>query len=290
PAAEKFLRLQYRIPGENTYGKGWDDIYIITFWIIAFTFLRAAVMKYVFLPLATTLRISGASKRTRFLEQAWQFVYFSFSWTLGMYIMYNSPYWFDARHFWIGYPHVNIPYLTKWYYLATTGYWLQQCFVLAVEKPRKDIVVMVIHHAITCSLLLSSYFTNFTRIGNAVLCMMDFSDIWLAFAKVQRYTGLEKVCNITFGFFVVSWLYSRHYIYAHIVYSIWADPDIYHVVDWNPEKGHYFNRTAQAFFLTLFALLQTLALLWLKSIIGIVVKVLSGNNAEDVRSDSEDGK
>ncbi|KAK9761629.1 Sphingosine N-acyltransferase lag1, variant 2, partial [Basidiobolus ranarum] len=180
PLAEKFLRLQYRNPGESSYGKGWDDVYIIAFWVILFTFLRAAVMQYIFLPLTRILKIRSASKRTRFLEQAWQFVYFSISWTLGMYIMYHSPYWFDASHFWIDYPHVNTSYLTKWYYLATTGYWIQQFFDLGVEKPRKDQVIMGIHHFITCSLLLSSYFTNFTRIGNAVLCMMDFSDIWLS--------------------------------------------------------------------------------------------------------------
>ncbi|ORX92973.1 longevity assurance proteins LAG1/LAC1 [Basidiobolus meristosporus CBS 931.73] len=290
PIAAKFLRLQYRIPGKNTYGKGLDDAYTVAFWVVMFTFLRAAVMKYVFLPLTTVLKITGSSRRTRFLEQAWQLTYFACSWTLGMYIMYNSAYWFNPRYFWIDYPHVNIPYLTKWYYLVTIGYWLQQFFVLGIEKPRKDHVVMTIHHCITCALLLSSYFTNFTRIGNAVLCMMDFTDIWLSLAKVQRYCGLETAPNVTFGIFVVGWLFSRHYVFAHIVYSIWADPDIYGVIGWNPDKGHYFNRTAQMFFLSLFAALQILMLLWLSSIIRIIMKVLRGSNAEDVRSDSEDDK
>lgn len=93
--------------------------------------------------------------------------------------MYNSPHWFNPAEYWIGYPHILISGWMKWYYLAQLGFWIQQYYVLHIEKRRKDHYAMLSHHVITFALLLSSYCVNFTRIGNAVLCCMDFADILL---------------------------------------------------------------------------------------------------------------
>lgn len=93
--------------------------------------------------------------------------------------MYQSPHWFDTSHFWKGYPHVKMSYIFKWYYLVQFAFWVQQIFVINIEKRRKDFSEMLAHHMITISLMLSSYLFNLTRIGNAVLCIMDFADILL---------------------------------------------------------------------------------------------------------------
>lgn len=96
------------------------------------------------------------------------------------YIMYNSPYWFNTAQFWIDYPHILLKRKTKYYYLMQMSFWFQQLYVIHVEKRRKDHYAMVSHHIITITLLVSSYFTNFTRIGNAVLCSMDLADVLLS--------------------------------------------------------------------------------------------------------------
>jgi len=93
--------------------------------------------------------------------------------------MSKSPYWFDTTYFWKGYPHVEMSGLFKWYYLVQLAFWIQQVFVINIEKKRKDFAEMLAHHAITISLIYFSYLMNFTRIGNAVLCTMDFVDIIL---------------------------------------------------------------------------------------------------------------
>lgn len=38
---------------------------------------------------------------------------------------------------------------------------------------------MFAHHIITTTLMAFSYVLNWTRVGNAVLCLMDFVDILL---------------------------------------------------------------------------------------------------------------
>ncbi|CAG8624354.1 5893_t:CDS:2 [Paraglomus brasilianum] len=79
--AEKFLFIKYRDPETGLYAKGKDDIYFVSFWVIVFTFLRAAVMEHLLIPIA---KKEGIKTTTRFAEQGWLFIYYSTSWTLGM--------------------------------------------------------------------------------------------------------------------------------------------------------------------------------------------------------------
>ncbi|KAK9709315.1 Sphingosine N-acyltransferase lag1 [Basidiobolus ranarum] len=291
PMATKFLHLHYRVnsgSGSSLYGTGYDDVYVMSFWFVMFIFLRAFTTQYILGPVAVMCGIKKADKKQRFVEQSWQLLFFLISWSVGMYIMYHSPYWFSPHHFWIGYPHQHLSYLTKWYYLIISGYWLSQMFVVHVEKRRKDHVVMVAHHCVTIALLVGSYFSNLTRIGNAVLCMMDFSDIILALAKSLNYLKFRKACDYAFGAFVVSWFYSRHFIFIHIGVSLWKDPVLFRVVRWNPETGNYFGPTAHWIFLTLYWSLQILLLIWCKSILRVLWTVIRGSKPADSRSDSED--
>ncbi|ORY01551.1 longevity assurance proteins LAG1/LAC1 [Basidiobolus meristosporus CBS 931.73] len=265
-----------------------DDVYIMAFWCIMFVFLRAFTTQYLLEPLATYCGIKKRAKKQRFVEQSWQFVFFLISWTVGMYIMYHSPYWFSPLHFWIGYPHQYLSPLTKWYYLIVTGYWLSQMYVVHIEKRRKDHVLMVSHHCVTIALLIGSYFANLTRIGNAVLCMMDFSDIILTLAKSLYYLEFKRSCDIAFGIFVASWFYSRHFIYFHIIYSLWKDPGQLRIVRWDPESGSFFGPLVHWIFLALLGSLQVLLLIWCKSILRILWTVIKGSKPQDTRSESED--
>lgn len=80
----KFFHLCYHNPDSGDYGVGFDDAYFISMCIVLFTGLRAAVMEYVLAPLG---KVQGIKKRkllTRFTEQAWLMVYYSFFWPMGV--------------------------------------------------------------------------------------------------------------------------------------------------------------------------------------------------------------
>lgn len=291
PAATKMVKLSYETsPGSNQYDKGWDDAYFVGFWVLAFTFLRAAVMKYVYTPFAKAYGADTPAKQLRFAEQGWSFTYYAISWSLGMCIMYNSPHWFNPAEYWIGYPHILISGWMKWYYLAQLGFWIQQYYVLHIEKRRKDHYAMLSHHVITFALLLSSYCVNFTRIGNAVLCCMDFADILLPLAKILNYLNLRTICDIAFGLFAVGWLVTRHILFTIVIWSTAFDPQKYMDMLWEPEKGKYFTPTTQKIYLGLFLLLDLIILFWFAMILRVIIKVLTGNAASDTRSDSEDSE
>lgn len=80
----KFFELSYYNASSGRYGLGWDDIFMVFFWIIAFTGLRVAVMDYLLVPLAQGAGLTKKKEKMRFAEQTWLIVYHGTFWSLGM--------------------------------------------------------------------------------------------------------------------------------------------------------------------------------------------------------------
>lgn len=80
----KFYRLSYYNPSSGKYALGWDDSFLVIYWIIVFTGLRAGFMDHVLTPLAQMLGLEKKKEKTRFAEQTWVLTYYIFFWPLGM--------------------------------------------------------------------------------------------------------------------------------------------------------------------------------------------------------------
>ncbi|KND87728.1 Sphingosine N-acyltransferase lag1 [Tolypocladium ophioglossoides CBS 100239] len=309
----KFFHLAYYNEETARYGIGSDDAYFITFCIVLFTGLRAGTMEYILAPFA---RLQGVTKRktlTRFSEQAWLFVYYSVFWTLGMYIYSTSPYFLNMRKLWTDWPNREMDGLMKGYVLAQWSFWLQQIIVINIEERRKDHWQMFSHHIITTALISSCYSYHHTRVGNYILVIMDVVDLFFPVAKCLKYTGYNKLCDIAFGVFMVSWFVARHIFYIMVCCSVYAhtpsimpsgcfrgsnsklsgpeDPPsgLYYLVEpfINSTGRVCYNELVKWAFLTPLLLLQVLTIVWFAMIVRIAIKVIRGDGAEDTRSDDE---
>ncbi|ORZ37007.1 TLC domain-domain-containing protein [Catenaria anguillulae PL171] len=189
------------------------DVAFVVFGIIIWTLVRAVTIDHVLKPLARKLKCTR-SHVERFGEQGWLGLYYSVSWSIGMWFVYRSPFWMNVEQFWIDYPHEYLSGEFKAYYLLQLAFWIQQVL---------DYTQMLVHHFVTCALIISSYYTNFTRVGCAILATMDVGDIFLSTAKCLNYIRWRKTCDAMFVAFVGVWIYSRHYVYNVIVASIYRD-------------------------------------------------------------------
>ncbi|KAK4333005.1 TLC domain-domain containing protein [Rhodotorula toruloides] len=263
----RFLFLSFRKPDTQLYYKGRDDAFLIAWWVIAFCFLREAMMRWVFVPVA---KIKGGRSLITYINQ-------------------TSPYRsLNTLHFWKGYPHDALPALTKWYYLVQTAFYIQQMIVINLEARRKDYYQMFAHHIITSLLMMFSYVLNWTRIGNTILCTMDLVDIFLPLAKLFKYTGNHRASDATFAIFLISWIVTRHIIFGRIIWSVVVEPQTVLDYDWRSEDGYYFSRNTQRCFTALLLALQLLICLWLAMILRVLWNMFLGASAEDTRSDDED--
>ena len=310
----KFYQISYYNPRTTKFALGWDDIFFVFYWIIVFTGMRAFVMTHILTPVAASLGISKKKAKTRFAEQAWILLYYGAFWSTGMYIMYNSDYWLNLRGLWKNWPIREMDGLAKWYYLVQFAFWLQQIVVVNIEERRKDHWQMFTHHIITCTLVFTSYGYHQTRVGTLLLCLLDIVDILFPLAKIMKYLGLKTLCDITFGVFMVTYFVTRHIIYMWTCWSIYkhipeeiqygcykgGDENLQGPFpvpnDWShltkpfrdPVGLVCWNNNIKWGFLVMLLALQVVLLIWFIMILKVAYKVITGEGAEDTRSDDED--
>ncbi|KAL7800123.1 longevity assurance proteins LAG1/LAC1 [Trichoderma ceciliae] len=309
----KFFHLSYLNEKTGKFAAGIDDAYLIAFFIVLFTGLRAGTMEYVLAPFG---RLNGIGKRkdvTRFSEQAWLLVYYGVFWPMGVYLYCNSPAYLNMRELWTDWPSRELGGLMKGYMLAQWAFWLQQIVVLNIEDRRKDHWQMFSHHLITTALISSCYCYHHTRVGMFILVLMDVVDLFLPFAKCLKYCGYTTLCDLAFALFMVSWFVARHVFYLLVCWSIYAHtPEIIHSGCFvgpgdslvgpleTPAGFAYllepflnstglicFNSTVKWAFLTPLLLLQGITIFWFTMIVRVAIKVIHGDGAEDSRSDDE---
>ena len=131
---------------------------------------------------------------------------------------------------------------------------------------------MLVHHIVTLILIVGSYHTHLIRSGLFVMYLHDINDIFLQFSKTLVYLDIqENITNCTFGIFIISWIYTRLYLYGIVVYDM----------------GYkYYN--VNVLFNTLFyslSVLYTLNLIWFKLIMDVLIKTIFEKKLVDVREE-----
>lgn len=142
---------------------------------------------------------------------------------------------------------------------------------------------------------------------------MDVVDLFLPLAKILKYLKFRLICDIAFGAFMVTWFIARHVFYMAVCWSIYAHvheevnygcyrgsashlegplpvPDDYdHLIQpfFNPTGLVCLNTGIRQVFLGVLLALQGILLIWLTMIVKVAYKVVSGEGADDTRSDDE---
>ncbi|KAJ5002565.1 Sphingosine N-acyltransferase-like protein FUM18 [Colletotrichum sp. SAR 10_66] len=126
------------------------------------------------------------------------------------------------KELWSNWPQRELDGLMKIYILAQWAYWAQQVISVNIEEKRKDYVEMLVHHAITLSLIAASYAYHQTRVGHLILVLMDVIELIFPLAKCLKYIGFKKVCDVVFGVFLFVWVFTRHVFYLMVVICAWS--------------------------------------------------------------------
>lgn len=65
--------------------------------------------------------------------------------------------------------------------------------------------------------MLFSFCARFTRVGSVALALHDATDVFLEVGKISKYSGYERIANISFILFVLSWTILRIICYPLLV-------------------------------------------------------------------------
>lgn len=218
------------------------------------------------------------SNTKKFCEASWRFVFYLAAFTAGLASLINTPWFWDDRECWRGYPKQHVAEAHRWYYILEMGFYLSLLLSVSVDVKRKDFKEQVIHHIATLFLIGFSYCTNFVRVGTLVMLLHDSSDFLLESAKMFHYAGWTRTCDSLFVIFAFVFLVTRLVVLpSRVIYSTLAVSLNY----FQAFFGYYF-------FNTLLLVLQALHIFWAYLILRMVYKfVFLGKVERDERSDEE---
>eukprot|EP00834_Sanchytrium_tribonematis_P005928 NODE_395_length_8134_cov_0.767393.p3 type:complete len:307 gc:universal NODE_395_length_8134_cov_0.767393:7210-6290(-) len=282
PEFKSFYQLSYPVQINNVvkYGNGIKDLCIIFTYTQLLLWIRIIFMKYVHF---------NVKKEQRLKEQAYQFMIYSISFIYGIYNYQISPLptsWVYIVH---PYPQKYTSWHLKQYYLGIGALWCHMIFVLHMEKKRKDHLMMLVHHFVALSMVITSWYANGALLGILIETIFDSMDIVLCLAKCMKYLHYNKSADLLFGLFVVGWVYTRQYLYVHVILQ-WWDFSKYNEMKWDPKNGLFVNDWMMFWSKILMVGLLFMVFFWFIMILKLVVKVIKGNNVDDSRSDDEDEK
>lgn len=212
------------------------------------------------------------STLTKFCETSWRCIFYTFSFTYGLIILWDKPYFWDFKHIWHGYPFQSLENDIWWYYMVSMAFYISLSISQFFDIRRKDFWQMFVHHVLTLLLISFSWVCNLYRAGALVLIIHDCGDIFLEAAKMTKYANYQKLCDSIFAFFTVVWLVTRMGVYPRFIYSTSVEaPNIL------PMFPAYY------FFNTLLVLLLLLHIVWTYLILRIAYNAVRAGQVKTIK-------
>ncbi len=165
--------------------------------------------------------LGKASKLDKFAESAWKALCYGGLYGYSWWCLWDKAWFWDIKACWFRYPEHSLTDDVWWYYMVELGFYFSLLFSQFFDVQRSDFWEMFAHHLATLSLISLSWTCNLFRVGTLVIWVHDCADVFLESAKMFKYVGLEKISDLLFYSFAVSWVVTRlGYFPTWIIYSI----------------------------------------------------------------------
>ncbi|XP_064596873.1 translocating chain-associated membrane protein 1-like 1 [Liolophura sinensis] len=155
------------VPGLYTYGS--KDAFNIFFYLLICIVIHAVIQEYVLDKLNRRMHLSKI-KHSKFNESGQLLTFYIVSAVWGADIIIRESYVANINQLWEGYPHSQLPFIVKFYFIIQIAYWIH-CFPeLYFQKVKKDDMYSRIQYAVLYLVFITAaYLLNFSRVA---LCMM----------------------------------------------------------------------------------------------------------------------
>ena len=75
-------------------------------------------------------------------------------------------------------------------------------------------------------------------------------------AKMLRYLSLQTACDMTFVWWVLSWIVTRHILFCKAIASTYWEAPTQIEFGWWPERSYWFTKEVHTVFVTLLVILE----------------------------------
>lgn len=131
----------------------------------------------------------------------------------------------NTRFCWTdGYPFQPVSTDLRRLYLTSVGYHMSEVIMLLLQARHPDFWEMMLHHAVSCSLVVFSYGLNYIRVGSLVMLLHGATDILIYASKALVDTPNIRCIATSYFALIVAYAWFRIYVFpAYIMRSAWVE-------------------------------------------------------------------
>ncbi len=237
---------------------------------IAFGFIG---LRYLFNQLINSYTIGEKSKVNQFSESCFKGIYHTTAFCIGYNYVLQEDLLNNIQNSWV---NLERQHIFDYYYLFELSWYIHELICHFFAERKKDNLAMLIHHVATITLIALSYQYNVLFIGTLITTLHNLSDIFLHGAKITSHMQYEFLTVINAILMLVSWIYSRLYIYPfYVIKSVYYDSFV------------IFTTETYVTFVVFLLTLQILHVYWFQFICLALYKKIHGQQMEDTREKND---
>uniref|UniRef100_A0A4W3GK10 Translocating chain-associated membrane protein n=1 Tax=Callorhinchus milii TaxID=7868 RepID=A0A4W3GK10_CALMI len=204
--AVSFVTVQYNITFPTTdekaeqatlYHYGFKDVATVFFYTLIAIILHAILQEYVLDKINRRMHFSK-TKHSKFNESGQLGTFYLVSFIWGTCILASEKYATYPTNLWESYPHTQMPFQVKFFYIAQLAYWLHGLPELYFQKTRKeDIPRQLLYTALYIFHIAGAYILNLNRFGLVLLVLHYFVEFLFHISRLFYFSDEKKEKGFT---------------------------------------------------------------------------------------------
>lgn len=211
PLASVFVVMHHNVtealePSDVVYYTyGLQDLCVVCFYFQIAIVMHAILQEYVLDKLNRKLHLSKV-KHSKFNESGQLLIFYLISLIWGGDIILREGYLLNISKLWYSYPHSEMTFMFKFYFIVQLAYWLHCYPELYFQKVKKDeMKPRIIYTTLYLAFLSTAYVLNFTRIAICLSVMHYLVESIFHAARLLYFA--EKVKAASYGFMIWNCLF-----------------------------------------------------------------------------------
>jgi len=208
PMASVFIALHHNVtapveiqPGvfqdATFYTAGWKDIPAVFFYLLISIVMHAIIQEYLLDKVNKKLHLSKI-KHAKFNESGQLLAFYLVSLVWGGDIILKENL-FNISSLWEGYPHANMTFLFKFFFIIQISYWLHVFPELYFQKTKKEDMPPKIQYAsLYLAFILSAYLLRLTRVSLLLLVVHYLAEAVYHVCRIVAYADRPSISSKLF--------------------------------------------------------------------------------------------
>lgn len=184
------------------YTYGWKDVCAVFFYFLICIVMHAIIQEYVLDKISRKLHLSKV-KHSKFNESGQLLIFYVMSVLWAGDVIFREDFLLNISSLWEGYPHNEMVFMFKFFFIVQLSYWLHCYPELYFQKTkREEIPARVTYATLGLVYVLGAYLLNFSRVGICLLAMHYSSEALFHAARLISF--LDKAENGSKAGYVVA--------------------------------------------------------------------------------------